>query len=514
MSDKIEALIKKISKQPRNDIVPELIGKGDIDSLTQFRLKLVEKGKQFETFPKGDPYTRRKPKGCSKFSTLEERLANDICEIHEYFNTGVVTMGLKDMFKNENGSSDLSVVSESGVVNTIHWCSDAEAGAEKPLSQVTPSQADGLSTPGEARKCWKSRDLTQSLTDSFCQVNSNSHPATKTKHSDEKMSCKDILILVKNMRAELLAVREECAESVKIFENKVNELNSVLEARNSKIQTLKTEISSLKGQSKAIHERFKEEIKGNTEELTSLKGKVETVGNKVSNTSRDPDRIKKKQHQGHGESNLSKRKSSKNPVAEPQSIDANPSKHGKGADPVENNRKPDTQEVETLKTTTVKKILVQKDREQAEITQGGGQLNAPNESGNKVTGRNTIHENNETNNVNDVQFVGVERQRIKRVFLGGIRAGVSSEKIREYMMKRNINPTFVRLMQSKRKGTTSVRINVVAKDFDVVKETPFWPEGVYARPWLSLAKWQDRLSTKEPQLLDSSHRSKSETNST
>ena len=40
------------------------------------------------------------------------------------------------------------------------------------------------------------------------------------------------------MRAELLAFREECAESVKRFENKVNELNSVLEARNSKIQTL------------------------------------------------------------------------------------------------------------------------------------------------------------------------------------------------------------------------------------------------------------------------------------
>jgi hypothetical protein len=200
-------------------------------------------------------------------------------------------------------------------------------------------------------------------------------------------------------------------------------------------------------------------------------------------------------------------------VAEPQSIDANPSKHGKGAYPVENNRKPDSQDVDTLKNTTVKKSLVQKDREQAEITQGGAQPNAPNESGNKVTGRNTMHENNNTNNSNDVQFLGVERQRIKRIFLEGIREGVSSEKIREYMMKRNINPTFVRFMQSKRKGTTSVRINVVAKDFDVVKETPFLPDGVYSRPWLSLAKWQDRLSTKE-QLLDSSHRSKPETNST
>ena len=288
-------------------------------------------------------------------------------------------------------------------------------------------------------------------------------------------------------------------ESVKRFENKVNELNFVLEARNSKIQMLETELSSLKGQSKAIHERFKEEIKGNAEELTSLRGKVETMGNKVSNTSRDLDRIKKKQHQGHGESNLSKVKSSKNPVAEPQSIDANPSKHGKGTDPVENNRKSNTQEVETSKNTTNKKSPVKKDKGQPEITQGGGQLNAPNELGNKAAGQNTTHEDNEANNENEVQSVGVERQRIKRVFLRGIREGVSSEKIREYMLKRNINPTFVRLMQSKRKGTTSVRINVVAKDFEVVKETPFWPEGVYARPWLSLAKWQDRLSTKEQQ---------------
>ena len=192
-------------------------------------------------------------------------------------------------------------------------------------------------------------------------------------------------------------------------------------------------------------------------------------------------------------------------MVETQSIDANLSKHGKGADPVENNRKSDTRKEETLRTTTVKKSLVQKDREQAEIMQGGGQLNAPNESGNKAAGRNTIHENNETNNVNDIQFVGVERQRIKRVFLGGIREGVSSEKIREFMTKRNINPTFVRLMQSKRKGSMSVCINVVAKDFDVVKETAFWPDGVYARPWLSLAKLQDRLSTKEQQLLDSSY---------
>ena len=43
-------------------------------------------------------------------------------------------MELKGMFENENGLSNLSVVSELGVVNTIHWSSDAEAGVEEPLS--------------------------------------------------------------------------------------------------------------------------------------------------------------------------------------------------------------------------------------------------------------------------------------------------------------------------------------------------------------------------------------------
>ena len=154
---------------------------------------------------------------------------------------------------------------------------------------------------------------------------------------------------------------------------------------------------------------------------------------------------------------MSERKSSKNQGVEPQSIDANPSKHGKGADPVENNKKSDTQEEETLKTTTVKKSLVQKDREQAEIMQGGGQLNAPNESGKKATGRNTIHENIETNNVNDVQFVGVGRQSIKRVFLGATREGVSSEKIREYVCDEKKHKSNIRSLDAKQKERNYVR---------------------------------------------------------
>lgn len=137
---------------------------------------------------------------------------------------------------------------------------------------------------------------------------------------------------------------------------------------------------------------------------------------------------------------------------------------------------------------------------QAVIAQSDGS----NESKNKATER-------DTDKCKEVEFVGVERQAIKRIFLGGVNEGVSAEKIAECMKGRNINPTYIRLMQSKRKGTTSIRINIAAKDFNVVKESAFWPDGVSARPWLSLAKWQD-LSKKIP-LLDSPHRSITERNS-
>ena len=59
------------------------------------------------------------------------------------------------------------------------------------------------------------------------------------------------------------------------------------------------------------------------------------------------------------------------------------------------------------------------------------------------------------------------------------------------MKDTGIEPTFFRLMQSKRKGTTSTRVNVYVKDFDSV--SIFWPVGVHARPWVSQVKWQENL---------------------
>jgi hypothetical protein len=106
-----------------------------------------------------------------------------------------------------------------------------------------------------------------------------------------------------------------------------------------------------------------------------------------------------------------------------------------------------------------------------------------------------VVQNSEVNRVDssDTEFVGIQRKAVKHIFLGGIKEGVTTQKIVQYMKHRGIEPTFVRLMKSKRKGTTSACVNVFVKDFDTVKESKFWPEGVCARLWLSQVIWQNNL---------------------
>ena len=69
MAEEIEALFAELSNRPRREIVQELTRKGDVNSLTQFKMKLAESGRQHETFPKGEFYARRRPKGCSNYAT-------------------------------------------------------------------------------------------------------------------------------------------------------------------------------------------------------------------------------------------------------------------------------------------------------------------------------------------------------------------------------------------------------------------------------------------------------------
>ena len=106
----------------------------------------------------------------------------------------------------------------------------------------------------------------------------------------------------------------------------------------------------------------------------------------------------------------------------------------------------------------------------------------------------------------DVEFVGVRKLNIERVYLGGVKEGVNEGKIRQFM--ENIIPTIIRILKSRRKGTIAVRVNVKYENFDQVYKNDFWLTDIYARPWISGRKWGDR-DIKRPDRQSSQHQNES-----
>ena len=61
--------------------LPTLLEDKDVEQLTNLKLQLYEKFKYIKGFPNGEFYQRRKPKGTSSYSNLEDRLADDVYEL-------------------------------------------------------------------------------------------------------------------------------------------------------------------------------------------------------------------------------------------------------------------------------------------------------------------------------------------------------------------------------------------------------------------------------------------------
>lgn len=109
------------------------------------------------------------------------------------------------------------------------------------------------------------------------------------------------------------------------------------------------------------------------------------------------------------------------------------------------------------------------------------------------------HVNHETEHELELEsgFIGVKRNNTKRIYLGGVKEGVDAERIKQFINNKGINPSVVRVLTSKRKGTVAVKINVLTKDFETVLKKEFWPTNVYVRPWYSVNKWSEKLKERE-----------------
>ena len=112
-------------------------------------------------------------------------------------------------------------------------------------------------------------------------------------------------------------------------------------------------------------------------------------------------------------------------------------------------------------------------------------LNPTNENASKLQQKdNTINNNSR---ITDDGFVGVERRRnrTKRIFLTGIASSVNEKHIQSYLESRNINPTYISVFPSKRKGTASAKVHIPSADLPLVQDNDFWPRFVICKLWQS-----------------------------
>ena len=93
-------IINEFKTQPKEVVIKKLMKEGSVEILTSMKLLLAEKCQAVQGFPIGEFRSRRKLKGISTSSCLEERLSGDIAELINFFETEVVTSEIRNMFDN------------------------------------------------------------------------------------------------------------------------------------------------------------------------------------------------------------------------------------------------------------------------------------------------------------------------------------------------------------------------------------------------------------------------------
>ncbi|MCU7811906.1 MAG: hypothetical protein KZQ77_11830, partial [Candidatus Thiodiazotropha sp. (ex Notomyrtea botanica)] len=93
-------------------------------------------------------------------------------------------------------------------------------------------------------------------------------------------------------------------------------------------------------------------------------------------------------------------------------------------------------------------------------------------------------------NDNDDDFTGCIRKRALRFYIGGFNSCISRNKIYNYVNKRGVTATFVRIWQSKRAyDSTVIRLNVTDNaNATRLLDRNFWPAGVVCHPWKNRAE--------------------------
>ena len=304
-------------------------------------------------------------------------------------------------------------------------------------------------------------------------ISSQSQKSTNGSDMDQFM------ILTESLDNKLCSLREDFEQTAKCLRDEISELKCNLSGKEAKIAALESELATFKGNYKPSLEKangklesFEIEINKHTENIAKYESNFHTLSKDLEKFRKETKAIVKGPLSAENSPTLTTKTTSSGTdsitYAAVTKSDANLNSNDQSGAP-----KSDS-------VNNGSKNVSQKLKPSGESCSVNDHLSSPVE----------IHSDySDTNCVSEDLFVGVERRRIKRLYLGGVREGATEKLISEYMTKKGINPTFVRLMKSKRIGTVAVRVNVLNEDFERASAKHFWPRHVYAREWISKQKW-------------------------
>ena len=305
-----------------------------------------------------------------------------------------------------------------------------------------------------------------------------------SSQSQKTTNCSDIdqfLSLAKNLDSKLCSLKEDFEQTVKCLRDEISELKSDVCVKQAKIVALESELATFKGNCKSNLEKLDGKFESLEIKITKHGENIAKYEKNVHKLSKDFEKLKKETKAiVNGPLNAG------NQVALTTEIISPESDHNTYAVAV----KSDSNLILNDHSGASQSDSVNKRLENdSQNLKPLGESSAENEQNNPIEIQS---DSSDVNGVREESFVGVERKRIKRLYLGGVREGATEKLISDYMNRKGITPTFVRLMKSKRKGNVAVRVNVLNDDFELALKKQFWPMHVYAREWLSKERWSQK----------------------
>ncbi|CAB4042874.1 Hypothetical predicted protein, partial [Paramuricea clavata] len=338
---------------------------------------------------------------------------------------------------------------------------------DKPLRRITRSGGKSANEKLASDiialvKYCCSEEITVEINELF-KKSSSVHPEMSFSSSQGQKitNCTDIdqfTSLAENLDIKLCTLREDFDQTVTCLKDEISELKSDLCAKQAKIQALESELATFKGNCKSSLENTKAKLESCEIELNKNEENIAKHESNFQKLSKDLEKLRKETKE------IGKVKSiSKNPLAitiENQSSESNKNIYVEAANTILS-----SEEIKTKKTDKAKSIRenslattieilspeankntyaaavninanlspenhssVPKTNPTKHSSKDSSQLLKPakgNNSPNKQHSHEAHSDHSATSSVNDDHdlFVGVEKRKIKRLYLGGVREG-------------------------------------------------------------------------------------------